>query len=220
MAKVGVVFSGCGVFDGTEITEAVAVLVALDKRGAKIVCLAPNVAQSGVVNHLTKQADSHPRNVMDESARIARGKVTDIARTKAADLDALVFPGGFGAAKNLSNFASAGANCTVNPEVERLVGEMHAARKPIGFACIAPVLAARILGTHSPQLTIGTDKGTADAINSMGGRHVNTDPTGVCVDEQNRIATTPCYMNDVGPWTVFQGAERMVEEVLRMAGSR
>jgi enhancing lycopene biosynthesis protein 2 len=178
------------------------------------------VAQSGVVNHLTKQADSHSRNVMDESARIARGKVTDIARVKAADLDALVFPGGFGAAKNLSNFASAGANCTVNPEVSRLVTEMHAARKPIGFACIAPVLAARILGKHSPQLTIGTDKGTADAINSMGGRHVNTEPTGVCVDEGNRIATTPCYMNEVGPWIVFQGAERMVEEVLRMAKAR
>jgi enhancing lycopene biosynthesis protein 2 len=220
MAKVGVVLSGCGVFDGTEITEAVSVLVALDKRGAEIVCMAPNKAQSGVVNHLTKEPDAHARNVMEESARIARGKVKDLATVRAADLDALIFPGGFGAAKNLSDFASKGANCIVHPEVRRVVEEMHAAGKPIGLACIAPVLAAKILGTRSPQLTIGTDKGTADAIKSMGGEHVNTDPTGVCVDERNRLVTTPCYMNDVGPWVVYQGAEKMVEEVLRMAGSR
>ena len=220
MAKVGVVLSGCGVFDGTEITEAVAILVALDKRGAEIVCLAPAGPQAGVVNHLTKKPDSHPRNVMEESARIARGKVKDVATVRAADLDALVFPGGFGAAKNLSDFASKGPDCTVHPEVQRLVREMHAAGKPVGLACVAPVLAAKILGQHSPQLTIGTDKGTADAIRSMGGKHVDTDPTGVCIDERNRLVTTPCYMNDVGPWVVFQGAERMVEEVLRMAGHR
>lgn len=220
MAKVGVVLSGCGVFDGSEITEAVAILVALDKRGAQIVCMAPNSAQAGVVNHLTKKPDAHARNVMEESARIARGKVTDLASVRAGDVDALVFPGGFGAARNLSDFASKGANCTVHPEVRRLVSEVHAAGKPIGLACIAPVLAAKILGSHSPRLTIGTDKGTADAIRSMGGEHVDTDPTGVCVDERNRLVTTPCYMNDVGPWVVYQGAERMVEEVLRMAGSR
>ena len=220
MAKVGVVLSGCGVYDGTEITEAVAILVALDKRGAGIVCLAPNAPQSGVTNHLTGKPDAHPRNVMEESARIARGKVRDVAGARAADLDAVVFPGGFGAAKNLSDFATKGPDCTVHPEVRRLVGEMHAAGKPVGLACIAPVLAAKILGTHSPRLTIGTDKGTADAIDAMGGRHVDTDPTGVCVDEKNRLVTTPCYMNDVGPWVVFQGAERMVEEVLRMAGKR
>jgi enhancing lycopene biosynthesis protein 2 len=220
MAKVGVVLSGCGVFDGSEITEAVAILVALDRRGAQIVCLAPNAAQAGVVNHLTKKPDGHARNVMEESARIARGKVTDLAAVRAADLDALIFPGGFGAAKNLSDFASKGANCIVHPEVRRVVEEMHAAGKPIGLACIAPVLAAKILGQHAPQLTIGTDEGTADAIRSMGGRHVDTEPTGVCVDERNRLVTTPCYMNDVGPWVVYQGAERMVEEVLRMAGSR
>jgi enhancing lycopene biosynthesis protein 2 len=208
------------VFDGTEITEAVAILVALDKRGAEIVCMAPNTTQAGVVNHLTKKPDSHARNVMEESARIARGKVTDLATVRAADLDAVVFPGGFGAAKNLSDFASKGANCTVHSEVGRLISEMHAAGKPVGLACIAPVLAAKILGRHSPQLTIGTDKTTADAIGSMGGKHIDTEPTGVCVDERNRLVTTPCYMNDVGPWVVYQGAERMVEEVLRMAGSR
>ena len=218
--KVGLVLSGCGVFDGSEIHEAVACLIALDRRGAQTTCLAPNIPQAGVTNHATKQPASQTRNVLEESARIARGKIRDIATVKAADLDALVFPGGFGAAKNLSDFASKGAGCTVNPEVQRLVSEMHAAGKPIGLACIAPVLAAKILSKHNPQLTIGTDKGTADAINSMGGRHVNADPTGVVTDEKNRLVTTPCYMNDVGPWTVFQGVEKMVEEVLRLAHAR
>jgi enhancing lycopene biosynthesis protein 2 len=219
--KVGLVLSGCGVFDGSEIHESVACLIALDRRGAQTICMAPNIPQAGVTNHAVKQpAANQTRNVLEESARIARGKIRDIATVQASELDALVFPGGFGAAKNLSDFASKGANCTVNPQVQRLVSEMHAAGKPIGLACIAPVLAARILGKHSPKLTIGTDKGTADAIQSMGGKHVNTDPTGVCTDEDNRLVTTPCYMNDVGPWTVFQGVEKMVEEVLRLAHAR
>jgi enhancing lycopene biosynthesis protein 2 len=220
MAKVGVVLSGCGVFDGSEIHEAVSILIALDRRGAQIVCMAPNMPQAGVTNHLNKQPDSKARNVLEESARIARGKIENLADVQAGALDALVFPGGFGAAKNLSDFAVKGANCDVNPEVARLAREMHAAKKPIGLACIAPVLAAKILGRHSPQLTIGTDKSTADAIHSMGGKHVNTEPAGVCVDEANRLVTTPCYMNNVGPYTVYQGVEKMVEELLRLAAAR
>lgn len=220
MASVGVVFSGCGVFDGSEIHEATSILIALDRRGAKAICMAPNIPQSGVVNHTSKQADSHGRNVLEESARIARGNIKDIATVKVADLDALIFPGGFGAVKNLCNFAMVGNDCTVNPQVRRLIEEMHAAKKPIGLACIAPILAAKVLGQHKPQLTIGTDPGTADAINSMGGKHVNTDPTGVCTDETNRLVTTPCYMNEVGPWTVYQGAEKMVDEVLRLAKAK
>lgn len=217
MATVGVLLSGCGVFDGSEIHEATSILIALDRRGAKVVCIAPNIPQAGVVNHATRQPDPHARSVFEESARIARGNIKDLANVTAAELDALIFPGGFGAVKNLCNFASAGTDCTVDPQVKRLIEEMHSARKPIGLACIASVLAAKVLGHYAPELTIGTDRATADAINSMGGRHISTDPTGVCVDETNRLVTTPCYMNEVGPWTVYQGAENMVDEVLRMA---
>lgn len=220
MATVGVLLSGCGVFDGSEIHEATSILIALDRRGAKVVCMAPAVPQAGVVNHATKQPDPHGRSVFEESARIARGNIKDAATVSAAELDALIFPGGFGAVKNLCNFASAGTDCTVDPQVKRLIEEMHDARKPIGLACIAPVLAAKVLGHYAPELTIGTDLATADAINSMGGRHISTDPIGVCVDETNRLVTTPCYMNEVGPWTVYQGAENMVDEVLRMAESK
>lgn len=221
-AKVGVILSGAGVFDGSEIHEAVSILVALDRRGAEIICMAPNIEQTGVTNHLTKKPQTDHRNVLQESARIARGKVRDLATVKAEDLDALVLPGGFGAARNLSDFATKGAKCTVQPDVARLLRDMHLARKPIGLACISPVLAARVLGSAGakPGLTIGTDPATADAIQHMGGEHHPVAPAEVYIDEANRLVSTPCYMNDVGPWTVFQGAERMVEEVLRLAGDQ
>jgi enhancing lycopene biosynthesis protein 2 len=220
--RVGLVLSGCGVFDGSEIHESVSILIALDRRNAKIICMAPDIPQSGVVDHLTRKPDSQNRGILQEAARIARGNIRDISGVREDELDALIFPGGFGVARNLSTFAADGPRCRVNEQVERLVKEMVAAKKPIGLACIAPILAARILGGMGlkPKVTIGTDKGTADAINAMGGKHCDTGETGVCLDEDNRLATTPCYMNNVGPWVVYQGAEKMVEEVLRMAGAR
>ena len=216
--RVGVVLSGCGYLDGTEITEAVSILIALDRRGARIVPMAPDAAQVSVLNHQTRKPERETRNILVESARIARGNVRDIAQVNADELDALVFPGGFGAAKNLSDFASAGPDCKVHPEVVRLITEMHAAHKPIGLACIAPVLAARVLGNEHPRLTIGTDPDTAKAIGAMGAQHQDTGPTDVSTDTEHRVVTTPCYMNSVGPWTVYQGAEKMVEEVLRLTG--
>lgn len=217
-ARVGVILSGCGYLDGTEIHEAVSILIALDRRGAEIVCMAPDVEQAGVVNHNGRKPAGEKRNVLAESARIARGKIRDIAQVKAADLDALIFPGGFGAAKNLSTFAAQGADCTVNDQVARLTTAVHKEKKPIGLACIAPVIAAKLLGSQGPTLTIGCDPGTAAAIEKMGAHHQNVAPTEICVDHEQRLVTTPCYMNDVGPWVVFQGAEKLVEEVLRMAG--
>lgn len=221
-ARVGVVLSGCGVFDGSEIHEAVSILIALDKRKAKIICMAPNIAQSETINHTTKKPDSQSRRVLEEAARIARGNIRDMATVRGEELDALVFPGGYGAVKNLSTFATDGPSCKVNDQVERLLREMVKAKKPIGLACIAPVLAARVLGTAglNPKVSVGTDKGTADAIFAMKGEHQNTGETEICIDEANRLVTTPCYMNNVGPWTVYQGADNMVEEVLRLAGSR
>src|SRR3954467_7998218 len=221
-ARVGVVLSGCGVFDGSEITEAVSILIALDKHRAKIICMAPNIAQSETINHTNKRPNSQPRRVLEEAARIARGNIRDIAGVRAEELDALVFPGGYGAVKNLSTFATDGPNCKVNEHVERLLREMVKAKKPIGLACIAPVLAARVLGTAGlkPKVSIGTDKGTADAVFAMKGEHQNTGETDICVDSVNRLVTTPCYMNSVGPWVVYQGAEKMVDEVLAMAGSQ
>jgi len=220
-ARVGVVLSGCGAQDGSEIHEAASILIALDRRGATTVCMAPSIAQAAVVNHLTgKPVQGAHRNVLEESARIARGKIRDLASVSADDLDALIFPGGFGAARNLSDYATKGTGASVQKDVARLIHQMHAAKKPIGLACIAPVLAAKVLGTRGaePKLTIGSDVHTAAAITEMGGLHHSVGPADVFIDEDNRLVSTPCYMNDVGPWIVFQGAEKLVEEVLRLTG--
>ncbi|MCX5846675.1 MAG: isoprenoid biosynthesis glyoxalase ElbB [Deltaproteobacteria bacterium] len=218
MARVGVVLSGCGVYDGAEIHEATLTLFFLDRAGAEIICMAPNVDQMDVVNHIKGEAIGEKRNVLVEASRIARGVIKDIKDVKAGDIDALVFPGGFGAAKNLCNFAVKGADCTVNPGVEKLIKEMHSAKKPIGFICIAPVIAAKVLGSFNPQLTIGNDKGTAEAIEKMGGKHVVSPVENAVVDQKNKIVTTPAYM--LGPTIskVALGIEKVINEVLKLAG--
>jgi enhancing lycopene biosynthesis protein 2 len=217
MARVGVVLSGCGVFDGAEIHEATLTLFYLDRAGSDIICMAPNVDQMDVVNHIKGEAADGKRNVLIESSRIARGVIKDIKDVKAEDLDALVFPGGYGAAKNLCNFAVKGPDCTVHPEVERLIKEMNAAKNPLGFICIAPVIAARVLGSFSPQLTIGNDAGTADALEKMGGTHVICTVDNIVVDAKNKVVTTPAYM--LGPTIskVALGIEKLINAVLKLA---
>lgn len=212
--NVAVVLSGCGVFDGTEIHEAVLTLLALDRQGAAYQCFAPDVQQHHVVNHLTGNETGESRNVLVESARIARGKVRDLAGFDAARWDALIFPGGFGAAKNLSSFANDGPDATVQPDVEAAIRAMRAAGKPIGALCISPVLLARVLG--DVEVTIGDDAGTASAIEQMGGTHRTASHGEVIVDAANRIATTPCYMLDATVGQIAEGAHNVVAAVLDM----
>ncbi|MEW6198269.1 MAG: isoprenoid biosynthesis glyoxalase ElbB [Planctomycetota bacterium] len=217
MPKVGVLLSGCGVFDGAEIHEAVLTLLALDQRKAAIICCAPNVSFE-VVDHITKKPTGEKRNVLKEAARIARGEIRDLATVKAADLDALILPGGFGAAKNLCNFAERGADCTVNPDVERLVGDCLAAKKPVGAICIAPATLARIAGKRGVEVkvTIGDDAGTAKAITAMGCVHENRPVTEIAVDTDHKIVTTPAYMLGPGPAAVWEGIRKLVDQVLAM----
>jgi len=220
MPKVAVCLSGCGVFDGSEIHEAVLTLLALDQAGAEAICCAPDMPQAAVVDHTTRApVPGERRNVLIESARIARGHIRDIATLTAADLDALIFPGGYGAAKNLCDFADRGPRCTVQPEVERLAGECLDAGKPIGAICIAPAMLARILGRRNrhARLTIGTDPQTAAALAEMGVCHCDCPVTGFISDEQHRIVTTPAYMLAQGPAEVFEGIRKLVAEVLRLA---
>ena len=216
--KIAVVLSGNGVFDGSEIHESVITLLALDEAGAQVVCMAPNVNQMHVIDHTKGDpVAGESRNVLKESARIARGEITDIAEISAKDFDALIFPGGFGVAKNLCTFATEGINCSVNPDVERLVKEMYQAKRPLGFMCIAPAMAAKILGEFSPKLTIGSDKGTAEAIESMGGLHVECTVDEIVVDEKNRIVTTPAYMLGPSIAHVAKGIRKCVNKVLQMS---
>jgi enhancing lycopene biosynthesis protein 2 len=218
MACVGVILSGCGYLDGTEVQEAVLTLLALDRAGAQVQCFAPNVDQRKVVNHLTGRETQERRNVLVESARIARGKITDVAQAQAADLDAVVLPGGFGAALNLCDFAVKGPDCTVHPDVARLVKAVHDAGKPIGAICIAPALIAKVLGEENVKVTIGTDKETAQAIEAMGAVHEACPVDQMVVDPQRKVVTTPAYMLGPGPKDVAAGIERCVAEVLAMVG--
>jgi enhancing lycopene biosynthesis protein 2 len=218
MACVGVILSGCGYLDGTEVQEAVLTLLALDRAGAQVHCFAPNVDQHKVVNHLTGRETQERRNVLVESARIARGKITDVAQAQAADLDAVVLPGGFGAALNLCDFAVKGPDCTVHPDVARLVKAVHDAGKPIGAICIAPALIAKVLGEENVKVTIGTDKETAQAIEAMGAVHEACPVDQMVVDPQRKVVTTPAYMLGPGPKDVAAGIERCVAEVLAMVG--
>lgn len=218
MAKIGVVLSGCGVYDGSEIHEAVISLLALDRAGAEVVIMAPDMEQA-VVNHLTgEQVDGAIRNVLEESARIARGNISDIAKIKADDIDALLIPGGFGAAKNLCDFAFKGTDCDVNSEVARLIREIVAAKKPLAAICIAPALVAKVLGDDKldHQLTIGTDEGTAGAVTSMGATHVNCPVNDFVVDKRNKIITTPAYMLAGRISEAAEGIEKAVAALMEL----
>ena len=215
-ARVGVVLSGCGFQDGAEIHESVLTLLALDRAGADVQCFAPDVAQRRVVNHLTGEETGEVRNVLVESARIARGEVKDLREAAADDLDALVLPGGFGAALNLSDFAVKGPEGSVDPDLEQLLRAMHAAKKPIGAICIAPAVIAQALGAEGPTLTIGNDADTAEAIQTCGAAHEACPVDAFVVDLENRIVSTPAYMLGPGVKDVAAGIEQCVAEVLRL----
>lgn len=216
--RAGVVLAGCGVYDGAEIHEAVLTLLFLNRAGAEIICLAPDSRQHHVINHLSGQeASGETRNMLAEGARIARGNIKDMREIRATDLDLLIFPGGYGAAKNLSDFAFKGPDCTVERETERLVKEMHAVRKPQGFICIAPVIAAKVLGMQAPLLTVGSDAQTAAAVEAMGGKHIVSKVDEVVVDKNNRLVSTPAYMLASGIVEVALGIEKLVGEVLALS---
>jgi enhancing lycopene biosynthesis protein 2 len=215
--RVGVVLAGCGFLDGAEIQEAVATLLALDRGGAKVLAFAPDVPQLHVVDHVRKQPAAGERSVLAESARIVRGDIHDLATARERDLDALVFPGGFGVAKNLCTYAIDGRAMKVNPEVERLIREVRAARKPMGFICIAPVIAARLLGQEGVKVTIGDDPGTAADVESFGAKHVACRVEEVCVDERLEVVSTPAYMLGPSVAPVATGIGKLVSAVLEMA---
>jgi enhancing lycopene biosynthesis protein 2 len=218
--KIGVILSGCGVYDGAEIHEAVITLLAIDRAGAEAVCMAPDVAQMHVVNHLTGEVTpGETRNVLIEAARIARGKIRNLKEVRAADIDGLILPGGFGAAKNLCDFAVKGPDCTVHPEVARLVREVVAAKKPLAAVCIAPALVSKVLGNEklAHRLTIGTDAGTAQALQKMGSVHVDCPVTEAVVDRENKLISTPAYMLAGRISEAAEGIEKTVRALVEMA---
>ncbi|MDX9697034.1 MAG: isoprenoid biosynthesis glyoxalase ElbB [Bacteroidales bacterium] len=211
MKKVAVVLSGNGVFDGSEIHEATLTLYAIVKNGGIYEIFAPDIDQHHVINHITGEPMPEKRNVLVESSRIARGKIKNLADFKATDFDALIFPGGFGVAKNLCTYAFDGLNCKVNKDVEKAIVSMHSAKKPIGALCISPVLLAKVLGAIN--ITIGMDKNTAGDIKNLGAMHTETNHGEIVIDKKNKIVTTPCYMLNATIAQIGDGANNLVKAV-------
>lgn len=215
--KIGIVLSGCGVFDGSEIHEAVLTLLAVSRLGHEAVCMAPDMEQKHVINHMTGKEMPEKRNVLVESSRIARGKIRNIQQVKAAEIDALIIPGGFGSAKNLSTFAFDGAKCGAQPDTARLIREVHQAGKPIGAICISPALIAKIFEGAGIQVTIGHEKESADEIKKLGNVHVDCGVRETVVDMKNKIVTTPAYMLANTISEAAEGIEKLVRQVVSLA---
>ncbi|KAG9271894.1 hypothetical protein AMEX_G12830 [Astyanax mexicanus] len=221
--RVALILAGCGVYDGTEIHEASAILVHLSRAGAKVQMFAPNVEMMHVVNHCEGKPSNEKRNVMHESARIARGDVSDLAKLNVADFDVLIIPGGFGAAKNLSDWATKGKEYSVKPQVEKIIKSFHQAGKPIAMCCIAPVLAAKAI--PGCEITVGHDcecekwpnAAVAKSMEELGCKHVNKNVEEVHVDKKNKLVTTSAFMCNAQLHEIHDGLGVMVTEVLKLA---
>lgn len=212
--QFAIVLAGCGVYDGAEIQETVSTFLAIDKTGSTYQCFAPDINQFHVINHITGDEMSEKRNVLVESARICRGKIKKLAEFNPNEFDAIVFPGGFGVAKNLCTFAIDGPDCLVNPVVEKTIIESNKIGLPIGALCISPALIVSVLG--KTRVTIGTDEATANAIESIGAKHQKTNGSEIVVDEENKIVTSPCYMHDTSVGVVAQGAENVINALYEL----
>ncbi len=216
MKKFAVILAGCGVYDGAEIHEAVLTLLAINKAGASYQCFAPDIRQHHVLNHLTGAEMAENRNVLVESARIARGNIKVLNEFKVADFDALIFPGGFGCAKNLCTWAFEGDGCTVNPEVEKAIKGMYDAGKPVGAMCIAPVILAKLF--KGTSLTTGQDPASAGFMEKMGNKAVMTTHGEVIIDPERKLFTTPCYMLDATIDQIAIGTDNIVKAILKSLG--
>lgn len=212
MKKFALILAGCGVYDGAEIHEATLSMYAIMKYGGSYTIFAPDIKQYHVINHITGEEMNEERNVLIESARIARGQISPLSTFDAKDFDALLIPGGFGAAKNLSDFAFKGAEAGVYIEVKEAIQGMHELGKPIGALCIAPALIAATL--DNVDLTIGDDSGTIEALEALGAHHINTTHGEVVHDQQENIFTTPCYMLDANILEIAAGAENIVKAMM------
>lgn len=220
--RVAVLLAGCGVYDGSEVHESSAVLVHVSRLGAQAAIFAPNIDQMHVVDHIKGEPTKEKRNVLTESARIARGNISDLKDLKVEEYDVLIIPGGFGVAKNLSTWAVQGKDCSVLRVVEETIKAFHAQKKPIGLCCISPVLAAKLI--PGCEVTVGCDTecekwpyaGTAGAISQLGCTHVNTQVNEVHVDTKNKLVTTCAFMSNSPLHEIFDGIGEMVTAVLRL----
>ncbi|CAM2922334.1 isoprenoid biosynthesis glyoxalase ElbB [Vibrio mytili] len=216
MKKVAVILSGAGVYDGTELHEAVLALHAVEKAGATWHCFAPNIDQLHVINHLTGEETNGSRNVLEEAARIARGNIEDVAKLNVDDFDALLIPGGFGAAKNLTDFAVSGAECSINTHVAQACRGFANAKKPAGYLCISPIIIPMIY-EQGVKGTIGNDEATATAFNLMGGEHIECKVEDIVFDEKYNVLSTPAYMLAETISQAAAGIDKLVSKLIEIS---
>lgn len=214
-----IILSGCGVFDGTEIHEATLTMLAIDQAGSTYQCFAPNMLQSKVVNHFSGDVtaidgDDNRRNVLIESGRICRGDIQELSELDLRNFDGIILPGGFGVALNLSNVATKGPDCDVHEGVAKIIEDAHKQEKVIIALCIAPTIIAKVLGKYGVEITIGNDKGIATGIEKMGAKHIEKKSKEICIDIENKIITTPCYMLDKSISDVAVSCKRAIEEAI------
>lgn len=224
--KIGILLSGCGVYDGTEIQEAVFSLLAVAEHGADVLFMAPDVNQMHVVNHLSGEEMPETRNVLVESARIARGDIEDLINVTSADIDALVIPGGFGTAKNHTNWAVKGPGSTINPEVKRLILEMVSSHKPITALCMGPTTVAKALegSTFTAMLTVGTTsekspydiQAISDGMKQTGAIPQMKTIREISVDKNLKIVSAPCYMMDATPLEVRENIKVAIDKMFEL----
>lgn len=213
--KFAIVLAGCGVYDGAEIHEATMTMLAADRNGCDYQLFAPNIMQHHVINHMTGEVMDESRNVLVEAARIARGNIKPLTEYKVSDFDALIFPGGFGVAKNLCSYALEGTDMRIDKVVEKAVKETHEKGKPIGALCISPIMIAALI--PGAEVTLGSDKQYDGEVAKLGGRNKTTGNRQLVVDMKNRIVSTPCYMNDARISDIADGAELLVKEIIKLA---
>lgn len=214
--KIAVVLSGCGVRDGSEIHESVTALLCMDQAGHQVEMFAPNKPQTAVINGLTGKPENETRNILIESARIARGNIRDLASLNPNNYDAIVLPGGFGAATNLCDFALNGPNCQVDKDLECILKTAQKSGKIMGFMCIAPVIAARVFGENHVRMTIGNDPQTAMACEAMGAKHIPCSYHEACIDESLKIVTTPAYMLAASIAQCYESAKAMLHAIEKL----
>ena len=211
-----IVLSGCGRADGSEIHETTCAMLAIDCLDATYQCFAPNINQAMVVNHITGNRIDEQRNVLVESARIARGNIKDLKDFNPKDFDAVVFPGGLGAVVNWCDFSQSGVSCKVETSVRKAIWDSYKSSLPIGAMCIAPVLIAKVLGSEGVKVTIGNDEKVIASITRTGAVHENKAAVEVCVDEIHKVVTTPAYMLANSIKEVCEGADNMIKALLKL----
>lgn len=216
MKKIALILSGCGHRDGSEITEAVSLLIALQLQGAKVSCFAPDL-NFDVIDHTTGKKTGEQRNVLIEAARIARGDIQDLKDLKTKDFDGLAFAGGLGVTKNLSDWATKGSECQVLPALAKVIKEFHQQSKPIGAVCIAPILLAKVLGPEGAELTVGKDSETAQEIAKTGAHHIVCPVNDYVTDRLTKVISTPAYMYEASAHEVFKGISGLAKELVEMS---